>query len=288
MSDRLQKILARAGVASRRGVEDLIREGRVTVNGTVAVLGTKADPKHDAIKVDGKRVRPKTTGSVYLLLNKPQGVMSTLVDPEGRPTIRDLVPDRWHKALVPVGRLDFHTEGLLILTDDGDFAQRVAHPRYGCTKTYDVKVKGRPEAAKIDRLREGIVIDGRRTRPCHIESRPVPGGGSDSNSWWIVRLEEGRNRQIREMFFRIGHPVQKLRRVGIGTLRDPNLAPGRIRELTEEEVERLRKPVRQKKGRATARPAADGKGRPKAKASRPRGSRPGSGRGKAGGGGRRR
>jgi 23S rRNA pseudouridine2605 synthase len=243
--ERLQKVLARAGVASRRKVEELIREGRVTVNGQVAGIGDKADLERDAVKVDGKRIQPPR-GHRYLLLYKPREVMTTVSDPEGRPTVIDLVPPGLRKALVPVGRLDFHTEGLLLLTDDGEFAQQVAHPRHGCVKTYEVKVKGRPEERDLDRLREGVVLDGRRTSPCRIRPRPAAGRQAESeNSWWLVELSEGRTRQIRDMFERIGHPVQKLRRVAIGPVSDPTLGPGDLRELTAREVEMLRrKPTR--------------------------------------------
>lgn len=258
--ERLQRILARAGLASRRKAEELIREGRVTVNGELAEIGTKADPERDAIKLDGKRVQPHTGGFHYLLLNKPKAVMSTVNDPEDRPTVMDYVPVTLRKALVPVGRLDFHTEGLLILTDDGDFAQHVAHPRYGGVKVYEVKVKGRPTEQQLERLRAGVAIDGRRTYPCRIS--PRYGDGSvekrrararaaeekeGENSWWTVELTEGRTRQIREMFYRIGHGVLKLRRIAIGPLRDSDLPLGAVRELTEAEVEKLRKATSRKK-----------------------------------------
>ncbi len=236
--ERLQKILARAGVASRREAEEIIAAGRVTVNGQVAGLGDKADPADDAVKVDGKRVHPPT-GHRYLLLNKPRAVMSTRRDPGGRPTVLDLVPEPLRKALVPVGRLDFLTEGLLLLTDDGDLAQRVAHPRYGCTKTYEVKVRGMPAERDLERLRRGIRLEGRPTAPAGITARPVP--GESDNSWWTVELSEGRTRQIRDMFQRIGHPVMKLRRVAIGPLRDADLPLGAVRELSEREVEQLRR-----------------------------------------------
>jgi len=248
--DRLQKIMARAGIASRRKAEELIREGHVTVNGKVAELGEKADPERDSIKVEGKRVQLAQTHR-YLLLNKPKGVMSTVSDPEGRTTVIDLVPPLFRKALVPVGRLDFNTEGLLLLTDDGEFAQRISHPRFGSKKTYEVKVKGRPEEAAVERLRTGIMLDGKRTAPARITplppkappSRRRAGGTREEgeNTWWQVELTEGRTRQIREMFERVGHPVQKLRRVAIGTLRDANLPVGSLRELTEQEVEKLLK-----------------------------------------------
>jgi 23S rRNA pseudouridine2605 synthase len=250
--ERVQKILARAGISSRRKAEELIREGLVTINGRVAELGEKADPERDAIKVDGKRIQPSQHHR-YLLLNKPKGYMSTVADPEGRNTVMDLVPPAMRKALVPVGRLDYHTEGLLLLTDDGEFAQRVAHPRYGSTKTYEVKVKGTPTETQLERLREGILLEGHRTAPARITSRghtkstgPRRRGEAESdNTWWTVEISEGRTRQIREMFFRIGHPVQKLRRVAIGPLRDARLPVGALRELTEQEVQKLLRSVRQ-------------------------------------------
>lgn len=255
MEERLQKILARAGVASRRKVEELIEQGLVTVNGQVARLGDKADPERDAIKVENRRIQPHRWEHHYLLLNKPRGVMSTISDPEGRQTVMDFIPPVFHKALVPVGRLDYHTEGLILLTDDGEFAQRVAHPRYGSVKTYEVKVKGRPSEAELDRLRAGIMLEGKKTAPAKITPRHSPvahrrrrdddeGGGE--NSWWTVQLTEGRTRQIREMFLRISHPVQKLRRVGIGPLRDPDLPLGSVRELKPREVEMLLRSSREK------------------------------------------
>ena len=275
--ERVQKILAAAGLGSRRACEDLIRAGQVTINGQIATLGTRADPTRDSIKVAGKRVWVSSQHR-YLLLNKPRGYMTTVRDPEGRPTVVDLVPERMRRGLNPVGRLDFDTEGLLLLTNDGDFALRVSHPRYGCKKTYEVKVKGMPDAESLDKLRHGIPIEGRLTSPSEIRPRlgmrrrrddrgrhrqsrdrrgdgrrhdadeagrggrrPKPGRDTEANaSWWVVRLTEGRTRQIREMFLRIGHPVQKLRRIAIGPLKDPRLPVGAWRELTEDEVERLR------------------------------------------------
>ena len=243
--ERLQKMLARAGAApSRRQAEELIRAGRVTVNGTIAELGCQIDPKIDSVKLDGKRIRAHLADFRYLLLNKPGGVVSTTSDPEGRPTVLSLVPPALRKALVPVGRLDFQTEGLLLLTNDGELAHRVAHPRYGCEKRYEVKVRGRPDEKNLERLRNGISIDGRRTAPCEIKSRRVPSGGregSAGNSWWTVILNEGRTRQIREMFKRIGHPVQRLRRAAIGPITSSGLPPGDVRELTDAEVDSLRR-----------------------------------------------
>lgn len=248
--ERLQKVLARAGVDSRRKVEDMIREGRVTVNGDVATLGDKANLEEDAVKVDGKRILPLHGPHKYILLNKPRGVLSTRHDPEGRPTVLDLIPIGMHKALVPVGRLDFDTEGLILLTDDGDFAQRIAHPRYGCTKTYHAKVKGEPTKAQLDKLREGIVLDGHQTAPVVIEPYSGPDGPRDtkSNTWWRVILGEGRTRQIREMFFRIDHPVQRLRRVAIGQLHDPRLPRGEWRDLKDVEVKNLLESTRGGRG----------------------------------------
>jgi len=250
---RLQKLLAQSNVASRRKCEELMLAGEVEVDGEIITrLGTKVDPRTAVIRVSGKRL-PPVSDHVYLVLNKPRGVMSTISDPQERKTVMDFVPPAFRKALVPVGRLDFDSEGLILLTDDGEFAQHVAHPRYGGSKTYEVKVKGEPSAAQLDLLREGIVLEGKRTAPARISQR-VKGpqrrrGGDDDeghNTWWTVELTEGRTRQIREMFLRIGHPVQKLRRVAIGPLRDPHLPTGAVRELTEREVETLR--------RITARP----------------------------------
>jgi len=259
-TERLQKILARAGIAARRKAEELIREGRVTVNGKVATIGEKADPSTDAIKLDGKRVQ--TAGHhLYLLLNKPKGVLTAVSDPEQRPTVMDLVPVPFRRALVPVGRLDFHTEGLLILTNDGELAQRISHPRFGCRKTYEVKVKGVPPEEALDRLRRGIVLDGRRTSPCRIEPLRVTAtrGDEGGNAWLKVEISEGRTRQIREMFFRIGHSVQKLRRTAIGPVADPSLPVGGLRELTDRELRLLRGVT----ARETKRPAREPARRPR-------------------------
>ncbi|MCZ6508863.1 MAG: pseudouridine synthase [Acidobacteria bacterium] len=242
MAERVQKILARAGIASRRGGEELIRAGRVTVNGMIVAIGASADAAKDAIRVDGKRVVLPTRHR-YLLLNKPRGYITSKSDPEGRPTVMDLVPPPWRKGLVPVGRLDFNTEGLLLLTSDGDFAQRVSHPRFGCRKSYAVKVKGVPDREAVERLRRGVLIDGRRTAPAKVKRlKPVRGKGSGrrgNNSWWSVEIGEGRTRQIREMFFRVGYPVQKLRRVTIGQVSDPRLPLGETRPLEQSEIDDL-------------------------------------------------
>ncbi|HUO86448.1 MAG TPA: pseudouridine synthase [Thermoanaerobaculia bacterium] len=277
--DRLQKILARAGFGSRRHVEEMIEEGRVTVNGRVVTVGDKADLEHDAVKVDGKRVHPRSGGHRYLLLNKPRAVMSTVADPEGRPTVLDLVPLGLRRALVPVGRLDFLTEGLILLTDDGDLAQRVAHPRYGCTKTYEVKVRGLPDERSLEKLRRGIVLEGQRTRPASID--PRPSRADSDNTWWTVELGQGRTRQIREMFQRIGHPVMKLRRIAIGPVRDPDLPLGELRELSEREVEMLRRAGKHRaraeaaKAKAAREGAGKGRAKPRKAGKRAKGGKPG-------------
>ena len=256
--ERLQRILSRAGIASRRKAEEMIREGRVTVNGRVAEVGEKADPQTDAIKVDGRRLKPASGGSHYLLY-KPKGYMSTRSDPQGRPTVYDLLPARFRKALIIAGRLDFNSEGLMILTADGDLAHRLAHPSFGCTKKYHVKVKGLPAEDSIAKLTAGVVLEGKRTAPARIRLLKKPRAGKgESNSWWVVELQEGRNRQIREMFFRIGHPVQRLIRVGIGSVADRNLPVGSYRELSLEEIESLKsgkthKPSKRKRRRRTGR-----------------------------------
>ena len=238
--ERLQKVIANAGLASRRTAEEWIRLGTVTVNGEVASLGSKADPDQDAILIDGKRLRVPQRQE-YFLIYKPAGCVTSLSDPEGRPTVLDLIAPRHRRGLRPAGRLDFDSEGLLVLTTDGDLIHRITHPRHGCVKTYSVKVKGRPSDTQIERLRHGMVLEGVRTGPVDISLKhePRPGKG-EKNSWWTVRLQEGRKRQIREMFFRIGHPVQRLIRVAIGNVSDPRLQAGAYRRLEAKEVRSLR------------------------------------------------
>jgi len=237
--ERLQKIIAHAGFASRREAETMIREGRVTVNGRVVTeLGTKANPGRDHIKVDGKLITRAETHR-YILLYKPKEVTSTVNDPEGRKTVVDLVKGV-RERIYPVGRLDYQSEGLLLLTNDGDLAYKVSHPKHGSVKTYHVKVRGVPEERIIGKLERGITIDGKRTVPCEIQQMKTTGRGEDEgNSWYEVRLREGRNQQIRKMFKAVGHPVSKLRRVAIGPIADPKLTPGDWRELTKHEVKML-------------------------------------------------
>ena len=259
--ERLQKILSRAGVASRRAAEDLIRAGRVTIGDRVAILGDRVAARgreSETVRVDGEPVA-RAGAALYVLLNKPAGHVTTRSDPEGRPTVMDLLPERWRGRLKPVGRLDYRTEGLLLFTDDGDLANRLTHPRFGCAKRYLVKVRGFPDRKAMARLGRGMSIAGRRTAP--VTPRPARarrgGRAARSSSWWELELREGRTRQIREMFFRVGHPVQRLRRVAIGRLEDARLPIGDWRELSPGEVAGLRAGS----GPAPARRGGGGRGR---------------------------
>jgi len=236
--ERLQKIISQAGIASRRASEQLMLDGRVTVNGvTVRELGTKADAAHDDIRVDGRRVKLAERHR-YLLLNKPRGYMTTRSDPQRRPTVIDLLRGV-REYVYPVGRLDFDSEGLLLLTNDGDLAARLTHPRHGVPRVYEARVLGVPDAHDLDRLGRGIVIDGRRTESADVKLLPH---GRDANESTIaITIREGRNRQVRNMCDAIGHPVTHLKRVAIGPLKDSRLKLGQWRELTAAEVAHLRK-----------------------------------------------
>lgn len=215
----------------------------MTINGRVAAIGDHADPDADSIKLDGKRVRPTPGPRTYILLNKPKGFVTTVSDPEGRDTVLQLLPGKLRRGVKPVGRLDVQTEGLLLLTDDGDLARLVTHPSTGCPKEYLVKVSGEPPEARLDKLRRGIFLEGERTRPCQIArvSGTPRRGGAEGNTWFRVTLTEGRTRQIRRMFEAAGYPVSKLKRVAIGPIRDPHLTPGAYRRLSEGEVAALRR-----------------------------------------------
>ncbi|MCS6954122.1 MAG: rRNA pseudouridine synthase [Bryobacteraceae bacterium] len=232
--ERLQKILSRAGVTSRRKAEQLILEGRVTVNGEVVMqLGAKADPERDRIEVDGRRVRPPRR-LLYLALNKPKGCVTTLHDPQGRPTVMDFL--RGIKERVyPVGRLDYHSEGLLLLTNDGEFANRLMSASSRVPKTYLVKVNGPLTPEQEREFREGIPLYGRRTAPAGL--RLIRRA---KNPWYEVRLIEGRQNQIRLMFRHFGRLVEKLKRVRIGFLDLGSLKPGEFRSLTAAEVAQFR------------------------------------------------
>ncbi len=230
--ERLQKVLARAGLGSRRVCDDLIADGRVTVDGEVAVLGRRVDPEHDHIELDGVPVVTQT-GLVYYLLNKPARVMTTASDPEGRPTVVELVPDE--PRVFPVGRLDWDTEGLLILTNDGDLTQRLTHPSHGVEKEYLVEVEGVPSRGALRSLREGVELDDGLSAPAEI--RLLQSRGDHAAIEMVIH--EGRNRQVRRMCETVGHPVRRLVRTRIGLLADRDLAPGSWRVLRPDEVRGL-------------------------------------------------
>lgn len=234
MQERLQKILARAGFASRRGAEQLMLEGRVAVNGEIArEPGTKADLRVDDVRVDGVRVKaPKAL--VYVVLNKPRGYVTTRRDPERRPTVMDLVPAV--AGLFPVGRLDVTTEGLILLTNDGAFAERVAHPRYEVPRVYHAKVHGIPAAETLVRLRKGVRVGGER-----LVADKVRVIEAERNAWLEITLHEGRQHEVKRLLEAVGHRVAKLRRVAIGPLTARGLKPGQFRALTPSEVARLQR-----------------------------------------------
>lgn len=242
--ERLQKILSYAGVASRRQAEKMILEGRVMVNGSVITeLGSKADLERDHIKVDGKLLRaPKRM--VYLALNKPDSTVTTVSDPQGRTTVMDLLHGV-KERVYPIGRLDYHSEGLLLLTNDGEVANRVMAAATHLPKTYLVKVKGSLTGEQEIQFREGVPLMGRRTLPAGLKMiKPA------DNPWYEVRLYEGRNNQIRLMFKHFGHLVEKLRRVRIGPIDLGPLKPGQFRHLTPEEVDRLKRATTARRGAA--------------------------------------
>ncbi|HIJ60819.1 MAG TPA: rRNA pseudouridine synthase [Nitrospirae bacterium] len=230
MEMRLQKALAQFGISSRRNSEKLIQSGKVTVNGSVAHLGIKVDISRDHIKVDGKLlIKPER--KVYYILNKPVGVVSTLSDPEGRNCIKNYligIPQR----VFPIGRLDFNSEGLIILTNDGEFANAILHPSKKIYKTYHVKVKDEPSVESIDKLRKGIKLTDGMTKPARV--RVIK--RTEKNSWLEISIYEGRRRQIRRMTEAIGHDVLKLIRVSIGCLSLGDLKAGEVRKLSQEEI----------------------------------------------------
>jgi 23S rRNA pseudouridine2605 synthase len=236
--ERLQKILARAGIASRRAAERLIADGRVSVNGkTVREMGSKADVSSDDIRVDGRRLK-QAERPRYILLNKPSGYVTTRSDPQRRRTVLDLLHGV-REYVYPVGRLDYDTEGLLLLTNDGDLAAKLTHPRHGVERTYEARVTGMPDAAALERLRTGIPLDGRRTMPADVTL--VNRGRHDRHGVLRITIREGRNRQVRRMCEAVGHPVDILRRVRIGPISDKRLRLGEWRELRDEEVQALKR-----------------------------------------------
>ena len=226
--ERIQKVLAAAGVASRRAVEEMVAEGRISVNGQPARLGQRIDPEHDAVEVDGVPVGLRTD-LVYYLLNKPHGVVTTASDPQGRPTVVAMVPSE--PRVFPVGRLDADSEGLLLLTNDGGLTHRLTHPSFGVDKEYLAHVEGRPGRGSLRRLREGVELDDGMARAVAV-SLPEPS---------VIRIvvHEGRNRLVRRMCEAIGHPVIRLVRTRIGPLADRRLPPGEWRELSQSEVRKL-------------------------------------------------
>ena len=261
-AERLQKIIAAAGIASRRKAEELITAGLVSVNGeTVTELGTKADPEVDRIKVNGRAIGTAER-HVYLLLNKPKGYVATVTDPEGRPTVLDLV--RGVKARVyPVGRLDYLSEGLLLLTNDGALAQKLTHASSHVPKTYLVKVSGKPSEAAISKLRTGIFLPAeqaplkspeankngipakRRSKAVRTAPVRIKLVRDSDNPWYEITLIEGRNRQLRRMFEQVGHHVEKIKRVRYGPL-ELDVEPGKLRHLTADEVKQLKFPTSSK------------------------------------------
>jgi len=240
--ERLQKILAAAGIASRRKAEKIIRSGRVAVNGAIVTeLGSKADPDADRITVDGKPLAAPER-HLYFLLHKPKGYVTTVSDPEGRPTVMDLI-GKIHERIYPVGRLDYASEGLLLLTNDGDLAQRLTKAGEHMPKTYNVKISGRPDEKSIERLRQGITIpleDGRRVKTSPAKIRLIE---DTANPWYEVTLVEGRNRQIHRMFQAVGFLVEKIKRVQFGPLK-LDVPSGKFRTLSDREVAQLKSEAR--------------------------------------------
>lgn len=237
---RLNKLLSQAGAASRRLADELIAQGRVEVNGrVVTALGSKADPDRDDVRVDGRRLRARVERR-YLLLNKPAGVLSSRSDPHHRKTVIDLLQAAGISGyFYPVGRLDYESEGLILITNDGDFAERVTHPRYELERTYEALVEGVPDDRDLERLRGGVLIDGRKTLPASVRLLRVVGGRAGNQAVIELTLREGRNRQVRHMCDAIAHPVVRLRRVRIGGLSDRRLRPGEVRDLSADEVRRI-------------------------------------------------
>jgi pseudouridine synthase len=236
----LQKILSAAGIASRRTAETLIEQGRVSVNGEVVrEMGTKADPETDDIRVDGRRIRAAQRKR-YILLNKPRGYVTTRSDPGKRPTVMDLLVGI-KEYVYPVGRLDYDSEGLLLLTNDGELAARLTHPRHEVERLYEARVRGIPDPHAIDRLASGVIIDGRKTAPANVKLAKKLEAASGAQAVVLVGIHEGRHRQVRQMFDAVGHPVIRLRRVRIGPIRDEELKTGHYRELTRQEIGKLKK-----------------------------------------------
>lgn len=234
MEERLQKILAQAGVCSRRAAEELIRQGRVRVDGQpVTEMGLKVDPNQHQITVNGKSLQGSEK-KITLLLNKPRGYVTTMSDPQGRPIVSSLIKDI-DLRLFPVGRLDLDTEGALLMTNDGELAQKLLHPKFEINKTYQVTIRGHIDPKEIQNLEQGIVLDGRQTWPAQISVQEK----SDKTTILHIIIHEGRKRQVRRMFEAIGHPVIHLKRLAYGNLRLGNLALGKYRLLSKKDLDRL-------------------------------------------------
>jgi 23S rRNA pseudouridine2605 synthase len=263
--ERLQKIIARSGLCSRRAADQMIADGRVTVDGRVVAPGEKTDPAATVIKVDGKRLKSQQSLR-YLLLYKPREVMTTCDDPEERKTVIDLVRSVVRERVFPVGRLDYHSEGLLVLTNDGDLAARISHPRHGVVREYLVKIRGDLTDLELRKVQAGTSIDGRHVKPRRVRRDSRGRGGT--TTWWRVEVTEGRTHEVRELFFRAGHHVQRLRRTAIGPLRDETLKPGEFRTITEAELAILRGSRARAGRRADAKPAR-GAGRRRGKPETP-------------------
>ncbi|BFH61746.1 MULTISPECIES: pseudouridine synthase [Paenibacillus] len=235
--ERLQKILAQAGIASRRKCEELILAGKVEVNGeTVTTLGTKADPEQDIIKVEGKSIRNEK--KIYIMMNKPKGVITSASDPAGRKIVTDYVKGI-KERIYPVGRLDYDTEGLLLLTNDGEFANMLTHPRHHVPKTYLATVEGIPHGSELDKLRAGIRLEDGMTSPAEVEYKDID--LEKKEAVISITIHEGRNRQVRRMFEAISHKVIRLKRISFGDLQLQNLKRGLYRNLTKAEVDSLKK-----------------------------------------------
>jgi 23S rRNA pseudouridine2605 synthase len=261
--ERLQKIISNMGMTSRRKAEQWIREGRVTVNGQPGRIGSKADPAKDHIRVDGRRVFAAPS-RVYILLNKPKRTITTAEDPEGRRTVFDLLNEKGPR-LFPIGRLDYDAEGVLLLTNDGEMAHRLAHPSFQAPRTYWVKLKGKPSSEEIRKLSRGITLSDGPTAPCRI----VPLRESGENLWVEMVLREGRNRQVKRMWEKAGYFVLKLKRIEFAGLTARGLAPGEYRVLRDREVKALKKNL---EGNASIRNRREGR-RPEAETTRKMGRR---------------
>jgi pseudouridine synthase len=251
---RLQKILSTAGVASRRASEALITDGRVSVNGeTITELGSKADPDVDDIRVDGRRIKAASARR-YILMYKPRGYITSRSDPQHRSTVIDLLAKGGVRDYVyPVGRLDYDSEGLLILTSDGELAERLMHPSHGVAREYQARVRGVPDRHALERLSQGIPLDGRKTAPAEVSILKIVEGQAGDDAVLSIAIHEGRNRQVRRMCEAVGHPVVRLRRVRIGPIRDEHIRPGEFRDLDEREIAALKRAATQRAPRTADR-----------------------------------